>query len=53
MADLAVGPQVVGANQIARVDLTAVDKLVDLVRVDSSATISSSSFAGFKTIEGP
>jgi hypothetical protein len=33
MADLAVGPQVVGANQIARVDLTAVDKLVDLNRV--------------------
>jgi hypothetical protein len=30
VADLAVGPQIVGADQVARVDLAAVDELVDL-----------------------
>lgn len=43
VADLAVQTQVVGADQIARVDLGAVDELVDLDGpVDSSATFSNS-----------
>jgi len=43
--DSTVRAQVVGANEISRIDLAAVDELVDLamIRVDSSATFSSSS----------
>jgi hypothetical protein len=29
VADLAIGPEVVGADQIAGIDLVALDKLVD------------------------
>ena len=43
--DLAVRHEVIRPDQISRIDLAAVDELVDsMVRVDSRATFSSSSF---------
>jgi hypothetical protein len=46
VADPAIRTQVIRPDQVSRIDLAAIDKLVDLsiVRVNSSATFVSSSF---------